>query len=452
MNFFTWIRKYIYSPIINCVLNFILWINFILSVISFYINSKKKITLIHTENWHLAIPHFNNTRKYSNFLKKNYSVIYIKLDSELMCFFLNLFLNTKKKKFFFKKNYSKIFRNTLWSIYLRICNLKDLEKIDITNQTKYINFFNSKTNKLFKKLKIDNLSIVFNNKNISAVLLTQIAYSEIYIYYFAALNKKKIIFWGEKNLDLNYPYKSISKKIHSAHLLNKKEISNSLKKKAITVFQKRYSGNYKNFNNYKFPLEGKFNSNVNFSFSDNLNKPTLFLYLHCFSDSPFCYYSLYENNLFFDFYHASLFVIDFAINNNYKLFIKVHPQSSLPTFKNDFFFINNIKKKIQGNKNIFFVNDLNLNNIKKSYKPVIITCFGTITLESAYAGIPVITLANSYYNYTSMSLHLRKKKDFKFLINNSYKLYKFTTARKEAIYYQSSHMYNQQNFFKNYKL
>jgi hypothetical protein len=103
MNFFAWIRKYIYSLIINFILNFILWINFILSVISFYLNSKKKIILIQTENWHLAITHFNNIRIYSNFLKKKYSVIYIKLDSELMCFFLNLFLNTKKKKIFFKK-------------------------------------------------------------------------------------------------------------------------------------------------------------------------------------------------------------------------------------------------------------------------------------------------------------------------------------------------------------
>jgi hypothetical protein len=97
------------------------------------------------------------------------------------------------------------------------------------------------------------------------------------------------------------------------------------------------------------------------------------------------------------------------------------------------------------------IDNIPLRKIKKSYKPIIITNFGTITLEAAYSGIPVITLRNSYLNYTNMCLNLKKKKNFKFFINNSYKFYKFIVARKEAIYFQASQMYDQYNFSKIYK-
>lgn len=93
------VLKYIYSKIKNSVLNFTVWTYFIFSVLGFYIFSKKKIMLVNVENWHLVITHFKNIRKFSNFYKKDYSVIYINLYSEAMCFFLNLFLDTKKKIF-----------------------------------------------------------------------------------------------------------------------------------------------------------------------------------------------------------------------------------------------------------------------------------------------------------------------------------------------------------------
>jgi hypothetical protein len=444
------VLKYIYSKIKNSVLNFTVWTYFIFSVLGFYIFSKKKIMLINVENWHLVITHFKNIRKFSNFNKKDYSVIYINLYSEAMCFFLNFFLDTRKKNFLLSKKFYKIFRITMWTIFLRDNNSgDDLKNIDILDEKKYLKFFKFKSNNFLKKKKFNSLSNVFNNEKISAVLLTQISYSEIFIYSFATLNKKKIFFWGDKILCLDYPYNSISKKIYNCHLINKRKIPILIKKKAQTVLNNRFNGIYKNYINYKFYLTGKLNSDINYSFFDNQKKPTLFLYLHCFSDAPYSFINFYENDIFIDHFHSSLFVINFAIRNNLKLFIKVHPQSNV--FKNDIFFINNIKKIIQDNKNMTMIDNIPLHKIKNSYKPIIITSFGTITLEAAYSGIPVITLGNSYLNYTNMCLNLKKKKNFKFLINNSYKFYKFKVARKEAIYFQASQMYDQYNFSKIYK-
>ena len=440
------------SLIKNLALSFVVWLNFIHSLLIFFFISKKKIILVNVENWHLVISHYKNIQRFSNTLKKNYSIIYINLSSEIMCFLLNLLLNTDKNNFLYNK-FSKIFRLVSWTIFLRAHKVEiDIANTDIANHKKYINLFNEKTTKILKKTSINNLYDVFTNKKISAVLLSQIAYSEIYIYYFACLNKIKILFWGAKVLNLEYPYKSISKQIYNGHLINKKNILKFFKKNANIVLKNRVKGVYKNSSHYKFYLEGKFNSDIKFFSSDKKNKPTLFLYLHCFSDSPYNYSNLHEKNLFIDFYEASLFVIDFAIKNNYKLFIKPHPQSSSIYYKNDIYFINNLKKKTVSNNNVSFVDKLTLKSIKRSHKPIIITCAGTVTLEAAYSGIPSINLGNSYLNYTNMCLNLNKRSDFKFIINNSYKLYKFKVARKEAIYFQASQMYDQHKFLKNYKL
>jgi hypothetical protein len=124
----------------------------------------------------------------------------------------------------------------------------------------------------------------------------------------------------------------------------------------------------------------KYNKNV---LSKN-NKKKILIAAHHFSDAP----NVYGNFIFNDFYEWIDFLGKKSENSDYEWYIKFHPMEYDSNKKTSDYFLNKYKNLQLINK------DITHGQLISEGINLVLTVYGTIGLEYAYFGIPVINAAN----------------------------------------------------------
>lgn len=137
----------------------------------------------------------------------------------------------------------------------------------------------------------------------------------------------------------------------------------------------------------------------------NFNKKVVFVAAHVFSDVA--HYGF--NTLYQDYYHWLIETIRILNTNvDINVFVKSHPSSK---YYGEIDIVKNIIKK-ENLKNIFYVPD-DFNTIGvKDIADYIVTCQGTMGLEMACFGIPVLTASQGYYSGFGIDINARSKDEY----------------------------------------
>ena len=396
--------------------NIFIWFYFFRSLVKY--KNQKKILLYSLVGWHLGSQQNKRKEIYKEWihLDKNYHTIDINFENTKMLKFFNYWLNTK-----FKYNKIKL-RNLMrdripnkilaTTESIKLANW-DIKSRDLHNNKEKnylpLNYTNSKDNfYLFcQKNKIDKSKyrelIRLSQFNNLEFIYTEDSYEEwsnVIVFY---KYKKKIY-----NFENIYGFIEISQHEN----LTLEERLNNLFKKLSTDIEKKYLEIAKtNLNNR---VKGIYNSaslfhtkrpdiiNRKYYKIKNIKENALFLFCHAFADAS--NKRAFKASSFSSYYEMSLFIIEFAIENNYPLYIKFHPTRY--SFNSEQKFNLSLKKalleKKKMNPNFYyeliedeFNNDelLNLKNV------IAITGRGTISIECGYLGIPIINMFRNFDNF-----------------------------------------------------
>ena len=254
----------------------------------------------------------------------------------------------------------------------------------------------------------------FNNNEIKAVIISHTVY-EFGIILRVAIEKKirvfsagsYLIFSHDKDnqtiFDMSY-YEIEFKKLS-------KELQTSAIKEAILLIEKKFSGEATIENKISALPEGSPFKKENFGsriLSKN-NKKKILIAAHHFSDAP----NVYGKFIFNDFYDWVDFLGKKSENTNYEWYIKFHPMEFKANKKTSEYFL----KKY---KNLNLIDrDISHSQLIHEGISLVLTVYGTIGLEYAYFGIPVINAANNNphkaYNF---NYHAKNTQDYNNAIDN----------------------------------
>lgn len=406
--------KKILKKIIFLKLRMRLWIIFLFSIIKF----KKKLFFIYNvEGWHLGDGYEIRKKKYTELLMRdlNCSIIHLDLHSHKMINFFLLVLKIKKFKFnsykFLKKkrinnkniDFTRYFKKCMWDISLRDKYFLNKNFIDL-DQNSYAASFElfAKKKKISKKL----LRAFINLLKIDAldgIIITQECYEEWAISLLALKYKLSVILFESRLGLIEYT----SAENEDIHQKNSKFLFNLTKKIELD-----------NFNDSKFILDNRTNgiyesssmfymSNIdkkNYEFK-SIKKNAVFLFLHAFVDGPNIKSINKSSSGFIDYYHFSLWVLEFCAHNNIPLYVKPHPNRS--DYISEIYFINSFKKALEQKKNLnnnfyyeFIDGNFKSKELKKFKNPIVFTGRGSVIIELAYLGIKSFTFfKNDYLNF-----------------------------------------------------
>ena len=162
-------------------------------------------------------------------------------------------------------------------------------------------------------------------------------------------------------------------------------------------------------------------------------------------------------NFFPDFYLWISFLGDLSNKkfNDYDFYIKSHPNLGNKYEKYQKYtekFVNELVKKYPKIKKI--PNDTPHNQIISDGIDYVLTVYGSVGIEYAYLGIPVINASrnNPHINY-NFNIHPRNKKDYIKKLNNLKKI-KFNIDKNEVLecYFMKHFFYDENWLFDNYKV
>ena len=190
-----------------------------------------------------------------------------------------------------------------------------------------------------------------------------------------------------------------------------KELQTSAIKEAKLLIEKKFSGEATIENKISALPEGSPFKKENFGsriLSKN-NKKKILIAAHHFSDAP----NVYGKFIFNDFYDWVDFLGKKSENTNYEWYIKFHPMEFKANKKTSEYFLKKYK-----NLNLI---DRDISHSQLIHEGIsfVLTVYGTIGLEYAYFGIPVINAANNNphkaYNF---NYHAKNTQDYNNAIDN----------------------------------
>lgn len=154
-------------------------------------------------------------------------------------------------------------------------------------------------------------------------------------------------------------------------------------------------------------------SDKNSSESNNpkIESGSTILMLHAFNDSV----HIYRWFLFLDFWEWATQTVDVLLSAGRKIYIKPHPNTDQLSIKA----LVALKQKYQNSSKItWLANNVQNSYIFNSYPNLVVTGYGSVTIEAAYAGVPVLVAGD----YAGINLDLamspkNKQEYFSYLLN-----------------------------------
>jgi len=434
-------------------------------------NNKKNLILVELNRWaylHVAKSYLSNTlSKLFNAQIvgfESYTILHTKLKKNIISkifrkLLINFSLGTygvyksfgannfiypkidKENKLESKKIYEK--KILLLNSKKDICNLK-IKNILIGDliYDSYLKVYNLPTidfkSKQFLKFFEESISLFFfwygyirkNKKKIKAIVM-------IHSVYFYGLpsriaakfnipsykcNEKSIELLNNKYFYVGQSYKYLKSTFNSLKKKEKNKGLNAAKKD----IQEIISGTSKKGKGY--------NSKTNFKLQNKFKKNNIKILVSChsFSDSP----HVWGDFFFADFYEWLCFLGKISKITNYTWLIKPHPS----TAKNDIKYLEQIRNKY--NKFIIIDPKISNNSLVKQKINLALTCFGKVSYEYPYQGIPVINASKNNpcicfnFSYTPKNIN-----EYRNVLLNLNKFNYAKNKREILIYYFIRHYY-----------
>ena len=254
----------------------------------------------------------------------------------------------------------------------------------------------------------------FEKNDIKAVILSHTVY-EFGLILRIAINKKIKVFSAGSYLIFSHDRKNQTIYDMQYYHTEFKKLSEELQRIAINEakqhMKKKFSGKQTIENKVSnLPPDSSFKKN-NFSsrILSNNNKKKILIAAHHFSDAP----NVYGKFIFNDFYDWVDFLGKKSENTNFEWYIKFHPMEFYENEKTSKYFLDKYKNLKLINK------DISHSQLIAEGIDLVLTVYGTIGLEYAYFGIPVINATNNNphraYNF---NYHAKNIEDYNNAINN----------------------------------
>jgi hypothetical protein len=320
-------------------------------------------------------------------------VVFLDFNSNLHLFIANIFFKTSK-------NVSRIISpdilvRSLWDKYIQ-------NQIPICSHTgigEYEEIFISFKNKIINEKKYISISNLLKNDKVFGIAVIQTGYFDWWLVSVAKeLNKYQFIPESQYGfiISTNYNFKN------RVNFLNKciPSLSNDDINKSNSSLLNRINGEYNNsylkfynmkssnpINNWKPEISNSIDINV-------------ILFLHAFTDSPNHEIEINETDQFIDHFHFCLkFIKKLGNHQKIKIYVKSHPLND--QYPSDIKFFNILSELIKNYTNIYFIpNSTSLKSINENIKEnlIVLTGRGSITIEAAFLGLPVLNYCKSVYS------------------------------------------------------
>ena len=439
-------KKY-YNKIIAKKVRLYLWFFFIKSLLALKNN---KFYIYNLEGWHIGDIYQDRKKKYSELFQKDFKSNIIDLDlhsSKMISFFIfflklkkfkfNKFLDIKKNRLSNKKvDFVNYFKTSMWDISLRDKFLINSNHLPYEINEYENNFKNFKKKKINKNL-IRQFINLLKLDSLDGFIITQECYEDWAITLLAIKYNFDILLFESRLGFLKY--KSVrNEDIHEKNsklLFNMaKEINKSEYEESEEILKKRILGNYESQSMFYMTNILEKNEYV---VKEKRENP-IFLFLHAFVDGPNIKSINQNSSSFIDYYHFSLWVIDFCIENNYPLYIKPHPNRS--DYKSEIYFLDSFKNALEikkkTNKKFYyeFINEqFSSNEITKFKNPIAFTGRGSIIIEMAFLGIPCFTFFKNDYLKFSFSNYIKNLSNLQKLIKLNFDNFEKDKIKDDAI-------------------
>ncbi len=212
-----------------------------------------------------------------------------------------------------------------------------------------------------------------------------------------------------KNKELLYIHNRFR---HAVDLMREKYGSDVLRELGIKQLNDRIACKTGHLYDTKYAYDRKriYSRNEISSLFTHNNKKNVFIFLHVFSDAP----HVGDMKLYIDYYEWTVDTLrQIQEIDDVNWFIKAHPNAFLYNEKLE------LSSLIKGNgKNVFAVpEDFSVASIDNT-ADLIITCQGTVGIEAACMGIPVIVTGEPYYKGRGFSIEPRSVDEYHRLLRN----------------------------------
>jgi len=256
-----------------------------------------------------------------------------------------------------------------------------------------------------------------------------------------SLNKKRMFAHCEY-LDFKKKFQSLGKNYKITALKIAKE-----------SLENRFKGNTgSKINDLVFSSSSfkKKTTNNNFKIFSKNKKIRVLIAAHEVHDAP----NPMGKNFFSDFYEWMIFVMETAKNTNYDWYLKNHPlQKDMKLFNNQQLTVrvtDSLLKKYPNIKNID--SEISHKQIIAEGIDFVLTVRGTIAVEYAYKGIPVLMATkNNFTKPYNFNFYFKDKNDYKKTLLNLHNLDFSIKSKNEVLeYYFMRYIYSHPNYFFNF--
>jgi len=391
-----------------------LWVFFLFYFCNIY---KGKFWIFHNQPWHFGWDLESRYSAYKN--KFNPSHIFIiDFDNRLMVFMLYLALRFKGlPKFNINKSAIEVAARSSWDKKIREKNFcSSVKKLSSGNYDLIIDNFLSKIRRDGHYNRIFN---IFSSEIIKGVCVVQNGYTDNFLQYCANVNSKGIINFETKKGAFLYSSRFFE---HYAGLYSDAKFDfNIWRKQAVDSLSGRVEGNYTQSNFDKVFKENIYNSGNLTIDEPQRDSLVIVLFLHQFTDAPNSGVFTGNDFHYWDHYCFIRDLLDTLseFKDSIELYIKPHPP--VRSYPGDEIFMLAIEEQICGMENVHLLeNYISISEISRIFPNMIgLTGGGSVTLELAFLGVPVLNYQESIYTLTGLANRVKSSKEIPNLLFNS---------------------------------
>jgi hypothetical protein len=408
------------------------------------VRSSNNIIIFHTEPWYFLTDLPNRLKLYKEILGSD-KVLFVNLANVWHLRILEIILRDAKKKInCFDQSVvcnKELLKRCIGDVEL---NLIRSDTVVSRHSDEYLDNVNKRIERkinIQKPLYIKVQSI-FGSPRVSSLAIVQNAYIEK--WYSSIATKTYGMSLIEPESQYGYKVTKPNQECTDLGLENQlqKKLSNEDLIKAKCSLENRINGNFAGTSIGFYMYDSEISENQPETFS--LHTSDVFkviLFMHCFSDSPNIAINSLSDFHYIDHYHYILKMIesikDFA---NVELFLKPHPSSFSHRFiAKESIFIKSLQQMIRQSDRIHILSHrLSLRAVSQLFNEtfIAVTGCGSVTVECAYLGIPIVNYINNIYTKLGISkLSLHPSHFLSELENISTPCH---NAKKAAIAYEAS--------------
>lgn len=407
-------KRKVYSFLRKKFYDIKIWASFLFYFCNIY---KGRFWIFHSQPWHLGWDLESRCMAYKK--KFNSSHIFIiDFDSRLMIFMLYLALRFKGlPKINIDRTATEVAARSSWDKKIREKNYFSFaKKLSLANYDLIIDDFYSN---IQDDGHYSRIFSIFGSEMIKGICVVQNGYVDNFIQYCAYVNSKEIINFETKIGACLYTSRFFE---HYAGMYSATTFDfNIWRTKAVESLSGRVAGNYIRSNFDKTFKENIHNSGNLIIDGPQKDKFVIVLFLHQFTDAPNSGVFTRNDFYYWDHYCFTKDLLDTLreFKDSIELYIKPHPP--VRSYPGDKIFMLAIEEQICGMENVRLIeNDVSISEIVNNFPNMIgLTGNGSVTLELAFLGIPVLNYKNSIYTLTGLANRVKTSNEIPNILFNS---------------------------------